>query len=201
VVAAMQLAERRRGGQHLLHRLRRPQVQRPSSHRWWRTATAPTIASRPCPATISAWSTAGPSLRRALRRQLGHSTYRLPAGAQACHRGAVGDGGDESRRLPPLQDAHDGGAMRSACPLALRRGVFGLLARLYPKADWAPRVFRAKTTFQAIAATRWRPTSTPWAWCATRCSAVQRLQARAAGLVQRDLPRARSAPAPTTRWR
>jgi asparagine synthase (glutamine-hydrolysing) len=29
--------------------------------------------------------------------------------------------------------------------------VFGPLARLYPKADWAPRVFRAKTTFQALA--------------------------------------------------
>jgi asparagine synthase (glutamine-hydrolysing) len=41
--------------------------------------------------------------------------------------------------------------MRSAFPLALRKGVFGPLARLYPKADWAPRVFRAKTTFQAIA--------------------------------------------------
>ncbi|HRQ48810.1 MAG TPA: asparagine synthase-related protein, partial [Rhodocyclaceae bacterium] len=32
-----------------------------------------------------------------------------------------------------------------------RRPVFGLLGRLYPKADWAPRVFRAKTTFQALA--------------------------------------------------
>jgi asparagine synthase (glutamine-hydrolysing) len=29
--------------------------------------------------------------------------------------------------------------------------VFGLLGRLYPKADWAPRVFRAKTTFQSLA--------------------------------------------------
>ncbi|MBS0542831.1 MAG: asparagine synthetase B, partial [Proteobacteria bacterium] len=29
--------------------------------------------------------------------------------------------------------------------------VFGLLGRVYPKADWAPRVLRAKTTFQALA--------------------------------------------------
>lgn len=33
----------------------------------------------------------------------------------------------------------------------MRKPVFGLLGRLYPKADWAPRVFRAKTTFQALA--------------------------------------------------
>jgi asparagine synthase (glutamine-hydrolysing) len=36
-------------------------------------------------------------------------------------------------------------------PLAVRRPVFGLLGRVYPKADWAPRVFRAKTTFEALA--------------------------------------------------
>jgi asparagine synthase (glutamine-hydrolysing) len=35
----------------------------------------------------------------------------------------------------------------------LRRPAFGLLGRLYPKADWAPRVFRAKSTFQALART------------------------------------------------
>jgi asparagine synthase (glutamine-hydrolysing) len=36
-------------------------------------------------------------------------------------------------------------------PLSLRRPVFGLLGRVYPKADWAPRVFRGKTTLQALA--------------------------------------------------
>ena len=41
--------------------------------------------------------------------------------------------------------------MRAALPLGFRRPVFGLLGRLYPKADWAPKVFRAKTTFQALA--------------------------------------------------
>ena len=43
--------------------------------------------------------------------------------------------------------------MRSALPLGLRRPVFGLLGQLYPKADWAPRVLRAKTTFQGMART------------------------------------------------
>ena len=42
---------------------------------------------------------------------------------------------------------------RSALPLALRRPLFGTLGRFYPKADWAPRMFRAKTTFQALALT------------------------------------------------
>ena len=43
--------------------------------------------------------------------------------------------------------------MRSALPAALRQPVFGLLGRVYPKADWAPRMFRAKTTFQGMART------------------------------------------------
>ena len=41
--------------------------------------------------------------------------------------------------------------MRAALPLGLRRPLFGTLGKLYPKADWAPRVFRAKTTFEALA--------------------------------------------------
>jgi len=36
-------------------------------------------------------------------------------------------------------------------PYALRKPVFGLMGRVYPKADWAPKVFRAKTTFEALA--------------------------------------------------
>jgi asparagine synthase (glutamine-hydrolysing) len=63
-----------------------------------------------------------------------------------------GDGGDESfggyrrYRLHMMEER-----MRRPLPLAVRRPVFGLLSRAYPKADWAPRVFRAKTTFQALA--------------------------------------------------
>jgi asparagine synthase (glutamine-hydrolysing) len=40
---------------------------------------------------------------------------------------------------------------RSALPLSFRRPVFGALGHLYPKADWAPRPLRAKTTLQAMA--------------------------------------------------
>ena len=40
--------------------------------------------------------------------------------------------------------------MRRLLPLSLRRPVFGLLAGAYPKADWAPRMFRAKSTFEAL---------------------------------------------------
>ena len=65
-----------------------------------------------------------------------------------------GDGGDESfggyrrYKLHLMEEK-----MRSALPLGLRRPVFGTLGKLYPKADWAPRVFRAKTTFEGIART------------------------------------------------
>ena len=63
-----------------------------------------------------------------------------------------GDGGDESfggyrrYRLHMMEER-----MRQPLPLAWRRPVFGLLGRVYPKADWAPRVFRGKTTLQALA--------------------------------------------------
>jgi asparagine synthase (glutamine-hydrolysing) len=65
-----------------------------------------------------------------------------------------GDGGDESfggyrrYRMHLMEER-----MRGALPAALRRPVFGLLGRVYPKADWAPRVFRAKTTFEGMART------------------------------------------------
>jgi asparagine synthase (glutamine-hydrolysing) len=63
-----------------------------------------------------------------------------------------GDGGDENfggyrrYRLHTMEER-----LRSMLPLSLRRPAFGLLGRVYPKADWAPQVFRAKTTFQALA--------------------------------------------------
>lgn len=63
-----------------------------------------------------------------------------------------GDGGDESfggyrrYRMHLMEER-----MRGAMPHGVRRPLFGLLGRVYPKADWAPRVFRAKTTFQALA--------------------------------------------------
>lgn len=63
-----------------------------------------------------------------------------------------GDGGDENfggyrrYRLHVNEER-----LRSVLPLQLRRPAFGLMGRLYPKADWAPRVFRAKATFEALA--------------------------------------------------
>ncbi len=63
-----------------------------------------------------------------------------------------GDGGDESfagYRRYRMHLAEE--RLRASLPLGLRRPVFGLLGRVYPKADWAPRVFRAKSTFEALA--------------------------------------------------
>lgn len=63
-----------------------------------------------------------------------------------------GDGGDETfggyrrYRLHLMEER-----MRSALPGGIRRPLFGALGRLYPKADWAPRMFRAKTTFEGMA--------------------------------------------------
>ncbi len=63
-----------------------------------------------------------------------------------------GDGGDEFfggyRRYRMHLMEH---RMRAALPGGIRRPLFGLLGRVYPKADWAPRMFRAKTTFEGMA--------------------------------------------------
>jgi asparagine synthase (glutamine-hydrolysing) len=63
-----------------------------------------------------------------------------------------GDGGDENfagyRRYRYAMAEEN---VRSRFPSALRESVFGTLGKLYPKADWAPRMFRAKTTFEALA--------------------------------------------------
>jgi len=65
-----------------------------------------------------------------------------------------GDGGDESfggyrrYRLHMMEER-----LRAALPLGLRRPLFRALGRGYPKADWAPRVLRAKTTFEGMART------------------------------------------------
>ena len=63
-----------------------------------------------------------------------------------------GDGGDEHfagyRRYRWFRYEE---RMRAVMPLMLRRPLFGALGKLYPKADWAPKVFRAKTTFEALA--------------------------------------------------
>ena len=64
-----------------------------------------------------------------------------------------GDGGDETfggYRRYRLHMAEE--RMRAALPLgAAPATLFGLLGRVYPKADRAPRFLRAKSTFQALA--------------------------------------------------
>jgi asparagine synthase (glutamine-hydrolysing) len=63
-----------------------------------------------------------------------------------------GDGGDESFAGYRRYRWHSyEERMRRLLPLSLRRPLFGFFGAAYPKADWAPRVFRAKTTFQAMA--------------------------------------------------
>lgn len=63
-----------------------------------------------------------------------------------------GDGGDElfaGYRRYKLHLAEQ--SLRDKIPLSLRRPVFGLLGKVYPKLDWAPQFLRAKTTFQSLA--------------------------------------------------
>ncbi len=63
-----------------------------------------------------------------------------------------GDGADEAfagyRRQ--VFHAHEERA-RSLLPASLRQPLFGTLGKLWPKADWAPRPFRAKSTLLALA--------------------------------------------------
>jgi asparagine synthase (glutamine-hydrolysing) len=63
-----------------------------------------------------------------------------------------GDGGDENfagyrRYRWHLYEER----IRRLVPGPLRRPLFGVLGRAYPKADWAPKWLRAKSTFQALA--------------------------------------------------
>ncbi len=63
-----------------------------------------------------------------------------------------GDGGDENfagYRRYRLHAWESG--LRARVPHAIRQPLFGLLGSAYPKADWAPRPLRAKTTLQGLA--------------------------------------------------
>jgi asparagine synthase (glutamine-hydrolysing) len=63
-----------------------------------------------------------------------------------------GDGGDENfggyRRYRMHMNEE---RVRAALPLSMRRPIFGALGAAYPKLDWAPRVLRAKSTFESLA--------------------------------------------------
>jgi len=62
-----------------------------------------------------------------------------------------GDGGDENLagyrryRWHTYEDR-----MRSLLPDGIRMPLFGLAGQIYPKADWAPKIFRAKSTLESI---------------------------------------------------
>jgi len=62
-----------------------------------------------------------------------------------------GDGGDENfagyRRY--LFDVRENN-VRRFIPHTLRKWVFGPLGLIYPKMDWAPQIFRARSTFQSL---------------------------------------------------
>jgi asparagine synthase (glutamine-hydrolysing) len=63
-----------------------------------------------------------------------------------------GDGGDENFAGYRRYNLHAAeSTARALLPLPVRKPVFGWLGTVYPKADWAPRPLRAKTTFQALA--------------------------------------------------
>jgi asparagine synthase (glutamine-hydrolysing) len=80
-------------------------------------------------------------------------TYRVCAAARERVTVALsGDAGDENfagYRRYRLFAAEE--TIRNLIPAAIRRPVFGLLGRYYPKMDWAPRIFRGKTTFEGLA--------------------------------------------------
>lgn len=63
-----------------------------------------------------------------------------------------GDGADEALagyRRHVFQNGED--KVRALLPQSLRGPVFGALGRAYPKADWAPRPLRAKSTLLSLA--------------------------------------------------
>ncbi|WPC72871.1 XrtA/PEP-CTERM system amidotransferase [Vibrio porteresiae] len=80
-------------------------------------------------------------------------TYRVcELARQSVKVALTGDGGDEvfaGYRRYRLQLAEQ--QLRGSLPYAVRKPIFGLLGKVYPKADWAPQFLRAKTTFQSLA--------------------------------------------------
>lgn len=63
-----------------------------------------------------------------------------------------GDGGDETLAGYRRYRWHTyEERVRSLIPAGLRRPLFGFLGRVYPKLDWAPKMLRAKSTFESLA--------------------------------------------------
>lgn len=62
-----------------------------------------------------------------------------------------GDGGDELFAGYSRYQYHaNEEKVRSMLPFGVRKPLFGFLGQVYPKMDWAPKMFRARTTFQAL---------------------------------------------------
>ena len=80
------------------------------------------------------------------------ATYRLCQLAREHVTVALsGDGADEALAGYRRHVFHAGEErVRGLFPAELRAGLFGTLGRYYPKADWAPRPLRAKTTLLAL---------------------------------------------------
>ncbi|MET4896971.1 amidotransferase 1, exosortase A system-associated [Sphingomonadaceae bacterium jetA1] len=80
------------------------------------------------------------------------ATYRLCELAREHVTVALsGDGADEAMAGYRRHVFHAGEErIRGLLPADLRAGLFGTLGRFYPKADWAPRPLRARTTLLAL---------------------------------------------------
>lgn len=62
-----------------------------------------------------------------------------------------GDGGDENFAGYRRHRWHmNEEKIRNIIPTPYRKLIFGPLGEVYPKLDWAPKIFRAKSTFQAL---------------------------------------------------
>jgi asparagine synthase (glutamine-hydrolysing) len=81
------------------------------------------------------------------------ATYQVAALARETVTVALsGDGADEvmaGYRRYRFQAAEE--RVRALLPASLREPVFGAIGRAYPKADWAPRPLRARTTLLSLA--------------------------------------------------